>query len=175
MLGRHLLLIYQTFLSGLAVRGLSLTSPPRHDDGIRLLAYGGDVDGDDVGLAALVQDPDGQVAWRPDLLLHAYRQVAVLRVLVGYPERSIHKINLLILLPPVKNSASSARGTEAECRCRCAQVPLVLDVDNAPVPEARGLAGAGYGRVRRGAQHQGCAVRRPRLVRHHHLGAGGAA
>jgi hypothetical protein len=43
MLGRRLLLICQTFLSGLAVRGLSLTSP-HHDDGIRPLAYGGDMD-----------------------------------------------------------------------------------------------------------------------------------
>ena len=55
------------------------------------LTYGGDVDGDDVGLAALVQEPDGEVARRPALLLHAYRQVAVLGVLAGYPARAYKK------------------------------------------------------------------------------------
>jgi hypothetical protein len=48
------------------------------------LAYRCDVDGNDVGLAALVQEPDGQVARRPAPLLDAHRQVAA-RVLARHP------------------------------------------------------------------------------------------
>jgi len=62
------------------------------------VAYRGDVDGDDVGLAALVEEPDGQLARRPALLLHADRQVAV-RVLARDPVPTKNSDQMLILLP----------------------------------------------------------------------------
>ena len=48
------------------------------------MCYLRDVDGDDVRLAALVEEPDGQLAGGAALLLHPHREVPV-RVLARHP------------------------------------------------------------------------------------------
>ena len=56
-----------------------------------------DVDGDDVGLAALVEEPDGEVARSAALVLHPHRQVPVL-VLARHPAHAWRWQNSAIIV-----------------------------------------------------------------------------
>jgi hypothetical protein len=155
------------------------------------LAYRCDVDGNDVGLAALVQEPDGQVARWPAPLLDAYRQVAV-RVLARHPaheskfsrycsgqkkkqndqrDSAAHAVQRT----PCLSARHRARAPSTEGTSGAYYVPLVLDVHDAALPKpGGGRAGAGHGREHCAAQHQVGAVVR-RAAREHHPRAGAAA
>ena len=63
-----------------------------------IVAYLGDVDGDDVGLAALVEEPDGELAGRAAPLLHPHREVLAL-VLARYPAHAHQHRQILAFQP----------------------------------------------------------------------------